>query len=1002
MNRYIDLSNINNDHKIHIRVKDLPTTIVIRAGFQKRSGLRKPTCHVADRFSNGNCRNGNSNNFNIGNSIGNCKQTTPETPCIGNTRLPKMMRGFKQKLIKKTTGGSSSSSNSSTNNANSSSKGKKDKDKERDKDNKDTNKDNTASGTSSSSKSSSRLSHKKSNKSLGSSSSDRSSKTSMSTTSSSSTANTASANSAIQSNAVSSKHHSSKINGSGLSLKGKSSALSSSSKSKSATTNISNTMNNSTIGRDLMDSNDNTSKSSSNNNIINSNNTDNISTKLVDTPIHGPIVTVTSENNILSTNPNDINMDNDTDILNNSSKNNNNDNNDNNNASMNPSLGTTTTHIIDTSNGHPSLLNAVTQISPNSPISNNSYQQQQQQQQQLLHQQNSNSPNSPNIDIPRASHSFERLPTPTKLSADPDIDGIIKTPQRHSSSRFEPSRYTQIAKLPNFDDVAPEQKIQLFIAKIDQCNIMFDFNDPSFDIQGKEIKRFTLQELIEFIVTNRFTYTNEIYLHMVNMFKINLFRPIPPPVNPIGDIYDPDEDEPVNELAWPHMQLVYEVFLRFIESPDFNHQIAKQFIDQLFIIKLLELFDSEDIRERDCLKTTLHRIYGKFLSLRSFIRRSINNIFLQFTYETERFNGIAELLEILGSIINGFALPLKEEHKIFLVRVLLPLHKVRCLSLYHPQLAYCVVQFLEKEPLLTEEVVMGLLRYWPKINSTKEIMFLNEIEDIFEVIEPLEFIKVEVPLFVQLARCISSSHFQIAEKVLSYWNNEYFLNLCIENAEVILPIIFPSLYELTSQLELNLPNSSLNNNGDPIALSDPYMLVEQAINSGSWNKAIHAMAFKALKIFLETNPVLYENCNALYLTSIQETEQKKIKRNQNWKTLEEYVSGLKINDSKKIHSNGANQLTPDVLTDTQITSYIDDNDYQNNEARSATNNDDTDDIMNDDIILTNEEDNTNGNDNEVNINDNENSNDTNDTTTNNSNNTTNHTNSNDTNVNTVQ
>jgi hypothetical protein len=30
---------------------------------------------------------------------------------------------------------------------------------------------------------------------------------------------------------------------------------------------------------------------------------------------------------------------------------------------------------------------------------------------------------------------------------------------------------------------------------------------------------------------------------------------------------------------------------------------------------------------------------------------------------------VAELLEILGSIINGFALPLKEEHKIFLLKV---------------------------------------------------------------------------------------------------------------------------------------------------------------------------------------------------------------------------------------------------------------------------------------------------------------------------------------------
>ena len=538
-------------------------------------------------------------------------------------------------------------------------------------------------------------------------------------------------------------------------------------------------------------------------------------------------------------------------------------------AIMNPTPVLTVTKDDKSTSGedhaHPTLLGAVSAV-PSSPISNasgtavssdveNGNSNNNNMNINTSNTQDANHASSQSIDIPRSSHSFERLPTPTKLNPDTDLE-LIKTPQRHSSSRFEPSRYTPLTKLPNFNEVSPEERIPLFIAKVDQCNTMFDFNDPSFDIQGKEIKRSTLDELIEFLVTNRFTYTNEMYAHVVNMFKINLFRPIPPPVNPVGDIYDPDEDEPVNELAWPHMQAVYEFFLRFVESPDFNHQIAKQYIDQDFILKLLELFDSEDIRERDCLKTTLHRIYGKFLSLRSFIRRSMNNIFLQFIYETEKFNGVAELLEILGSIINGFALPLKEEHKVFLVRILIPLHKVRCLSLYHPQLAYCIVQFLEKDPLLTEEVVMGLLRYWPKINSTKEIMFLNEIEDIFEVIEPLEFIKVEVPLFVQLAKCISSPHFQVAEKVLSYWNNEYFLNLCIENAEVILPIIFPALYELTSQLELDTANGE-------DSISDPYMLVEQAINSGSWNRAIHAMAFKALKIFLETNPVLYENCNAL-------------------------------------------------------------------------------------------------------------------------------------------
>jgi len=40
----------------------------------------------------------------------------------------------------------------------------------------------------------------------------------------------------------------------------------------------------------------------------------------------------------------------------------------------------------------------------------------------------------------------------------------------------------------------------------------------------------------------------------------------------------------------------------------------------------------------------------------------------------------------------------------FLIRVLIPLHKAKSLVLYHPQLAYCIVQFLEKDPGLTEEV----------------------------------------------------------------------------------------------------------------------------------------------------------------------------------------------------------------------------------------------------------------------------------------------------------
>lgn len=66
-----------------------------------------------------------------------------------------------------------------------------------------------------------------------------------------------------------------------------------------------------------------------------------------------------------------------------------------------------------------------------------------------------------------------------------------------------------------------------------------------------------------------------------------MFRTLPPQVNPAGDAFDPEEDEPVLETGWPHLQIVYELLLRFIESPDFNTNIAKKYIDTHFVLQVL-------------------------------------------------------------------------------------------------------------------------------------------------------------------------------------------------------------------------------------------------------------------------------------------------------------------------------------------------------------------------------------------------------------------------------
>ncbi|XP_071038240.1 serine/threonine-protein phosphatase 2A 56 kDa regulatory subunit delta isoform isoform X3 [Parasteatoda tepidariorum] len=477
------------------------------------------------------------------------------------------------------------------------------------------------------------------------------------------------------------------------------------------------------------------------------------------------------------------------------------------------------------------------------------------------------------------------VPPPTQLtkikySGPP----YIKKDKRQTSSRFNISKNRELQKLPLLKDAQGNEWEELFIQKLRQCCVLFDFaTDPLSDLKYKEVKRAALNEMLDYIFTQRGVITEAIYPEIVHMFSCNVFRTLPPSSNPSGAEFDPEEDEPTLEAAWPHLQLVYEFFLRFLESPDFQPNIVKRYIDQKFVLQLLELFDSEDPRERDFLKTTLHRIYGKFLGLRAYIRKQINNIFYRFIYETEHHNGIAELLEILGSIINGFALPLKEEHKVFLLKVLMPLHKVKSLSVYHPQLAYCVVQFLEKDPSLTESVVNSLLKFWPKMHSPKEVMFLNELEEILDVIEPAEFTKVMVPLFRQLAKCVSSPHFQVAERALYYWNNEYIMSLINDNATVLLPIMFPSLYR----------------------------------NSKShWNKTIHGLIYNALKLFMEMNQKLFDECVQNYKLDRHSEKAKLKERDETWSKIENLA--LKNPKSKEIaplNANLANNLSENAIPD---------------------------------------------------------------------------------------
>ena len=111
----------------------------------------------------------------------------------------------------------------------------------------------------------------------------------------------------------------------------------------------------------------------------------------------------------------------------------------------------------------------------------------------------------------------------------------------------------------------------------------------------------------------------------------------------------------------------------------------------------------------------------------------------------------------------------------FLQRALIPLHKPKCVSLYHQQLSYCITQYVEKDVGTSINILKGLISFWPWSCSQKQVLFLNELEDTLELTQPPEFHRMQEQLFRRIAWCIICPQYQVAERALTFWNNDEYI-----------------------------------------------------------------------------------------------------------------------------------------------------------------------------------------------------------------------------------
>lgn len=77
-----------------------------------------------------------------------------------------------------------------------------------------------------------------------------------------------------------------------------------------------------------------------------------------------------------------------------------------------------------------------------------------------------------------------------------------------------------------FTDTCPEDREELFVKKLEQCCVIFDFvSDPLSDLKWKEVKRTALYELVDYVSQNRGVVTEPIYETASRMVSLRISYP---------------------------------------------------------------------------------------------------------------------------------------------------------------------------------------------------------------------------------------------------------------------------------------------------------------------------------------------------------------------------------------------------------------------------------------------------------------------------------------------
>jgi serine/threonine-protein phosphatase 2A regulatory subunit B' len=344
--------------------------------------------------------------------------------------------------------------------------------------------------------------------------------------------------------------------------------------------------------------------------------------------------------------------------------------------------------------------------------------------------------------------------------------------------------------------------------------------------------------------------TRECHQALLEGFAANVFRPLPKIPEALLD----SPDAVIEETAWPHLSLIYLLFLQFL-SCSIDPRFLQYHLTEKFFISLFAVLDFPDARERSQVTKVITTIFEKVPPHHATLRTITLNL-LVCVSDSMLLTSASSLIGLLDLFARDIPPPMSPQMTAAFDRVLLPLHLPSRCSVYFDALVRCALMMVRKDARLGSALVAFLGAHWPMTLDHKAQLFIAEVRQLLD--ESFDSVDGDVcDLLQHIALAAESPCARLANAALDFLADNNFQNLYSRNPDVMLRIVFPAVYRIAE---------------------------------GHWQSKTQVKGLTVMRTFLELNPDVFEKVAGQMKTELFAEAQRRKQKRSAWEAIAEYVA----------------------------------------------------------------------------------------------------------------